>query len=304
MRGEGGTPYDRTFVLECVPNFSEGRDASKVRAIVAAIEGSRGATVLGWESDADHNRSVITFAGPAEAVVEGAVRGAGEAAKLIDLTLHQGEHPRVGATDVIPFVPLQGSTLEDAVAAAHRAGQAIWEQHGIPVYFYEAAALSPGRRRLEKVRRREFDGQPPDIGNLSAHPTAGAAVVGARNFLIAYNVRLDTPDVDVARAIARKIRESSGGFAHVKAIGLYLASQDCAQVSMNLTRFAETPLEEIYRAIESEALRMGTTIRASELIGFVPLRAYQLFPAFFERAENFSEARIIEVRMAQLLNSK
>jgi glutamate formiminotransferase len=291
-------------VLECVPNFSEGRDASKVRAIVAAIEGSQGATVLGWESDTDHNRSVITFAGPAEAVVEGAVRGAGEAAKLIDLTLHQGEHPRVGATDVIPFVPLQGSTLEDAVAAAHRAGQAIWEQHGIPVYFYEAAALAPGRRRLEKVRRREFDGQPPDIGNLASHPTAGAAVVGARHFLIAYNVRLDTPDVQVARAIARKIRESSGGFTHVKAIGLYLVSQDCAQVSMNLTNFAGTPLEEIYRAIESEALRMGTTIRAGELIGFVPLRAYQLFPAFFERAENFSEARIIEVRMAQLLNSK
>jgi glutamate formiminotransferase len=288
-------------VIECVPNFSEGRDQAVVRSIADAISQTPGVLLLGWESDTDHNRSVMTFAGSPDAVVEAAVRGAGKAAELIDLSAHQGVHPRVGAADVIPFVPLDGSSMDDAVAAAHRAGEEIWRRHGVPVYFYEHAAQIAGRRRLEKVRRREFDGAPPDIGTIAAHPTAGASVVGARGLLIAYNVDLATRDAAIAQTIAKKIRESSGGFPHVKAMGIYLASRDCAQVSMNLTKFAETPLDRVYDAISSAAREHGTEAVCGEIIGFIPRRAYEMAPEFFRRAGNFEESRILETRIAQLL---
>jgi glutamate formiminotransferase len=259
---------------------------------------------LGWESDADHNRSVVTFAGPLDTVVEGAVRGAGKAAELIDLTRHQGEHPRVGAADVIPFIPLDGNVMEDCVEAAHHAGAEIWKRFGVPAYFYEAAALTPERKRLEKVRRRGFDGLPPDVGSVKEHPTAGGSMIGARPILIAYNVLLETPDVEIARAVARKIRESSGGFPHVKAIGLYLAAQERAQVSMNLTRYADTPLDDVFAAIGAAAAELGTLVGAGELIGFIPRRAFEMWPSFFQRAANFEPSRIIENRIDQLLNSK
>lgn len=294
-------------MLECVPNFSEGRDPEIVRAIADAIAQTPEVLLLGWESDSDHNRSVMTFAGPPNAVVEAAVRGAGKAAELINLSAHQGVHPRVGAADVIPFVPLdastmiEGSTMEDAVKAAHQAGEEIWRRYGVPVYFYEHAARSVGRKRLEKVRRKEFDGAPPDIGNLAQHPKAGASMVGARGFLIAYNVQLATRDSGVAQEIARKIRESSGGFPHVKAMGLYLASRDCAQVSMNLTNFEQTPLDRVYETIAAEAGKHGTEAIAGEIIGFIPRRAYEMAPEFFHRAENFSESRILEARIGELL---
>jgi len=288
-------------MLECVPNFSEGRDAGIVKAIVDAIVQTPGALMLGWESDTDHNRSVITFAGTPDAVVEAAVRGVGKAAELIDLSAHQGVHPRVGAADVIPFVPLDGSTMDQAVAAAHRAGEEIWRRYRVPVYFYDHAARNPGRRRLEKVRRREFDGSPPDIGSVASHPTAGASVVGARGLLIAYNVQLATRDAAIAQAIARKIRASSGGFPYVKAMGIYLASRDCAQVSMNLTNFAETPLNRLYDTIAAAARELGTEAIAGEIIGFIPRRAYEMAPEFFRHAENFSESRILETRIEQLV---
>jgi glutamate formiminotransferase len=267
-----------------------------VRAIVEAIESAPGVLLLGWESDVDHNRSVVTFAGEPDAVMEGAIRGAGKAAELIDLSRHEGVHPRVGAADVIPFVPLDGSTLEDCVAIAHRAGEQIWRRFGVPVYFYEAAARMPERRRLEKVRRRGFDGRPPDTGDVAAHPTAGASVVGARGFLIAFNINLDTPDVMVAQAIARKIRESSGGFRYVKAMGVYLATRSVAQVSMNFTNFAEIPLERVYQAIREEA-----AVGSMQLVGFVPRRAFEMAPEFFRRVENFDESRILETRIEQML---
>ena len=281
-------------MLECVPNFSEGRDPAVVRAIVEAIQSEPGVRVLGWESDEDHHRSVITFAGHNDAVMEAAVRGAGKAAERIDLRKHEGVHPRVGAADVIPFIPLGGSTMDDAIAAAHRAGEEIWERFGVPVYFYGAAARRPNRQRLELVRRNGFDGAPQDIGDIPAHPTAGAAVVGARGFLIAYNVLLDTPDTAIAQAIAKKIRESSGGFKFVKSIGLLLKSHNRAQVSMNLTNFAATPLEEVFHTIEQEAARAGTRVHSCELIGFIPQAAFDAAPAFFRRAENFIPSRIIE----------
>ena len=191
--------------------------------------------------------------------------------------------------------------MDQAVAAAHRAGEEIWHRYGVPVYFYEHAARSSERKRLERVRRKEFDGDPPDVGNLAAHPTAGASVVGARELLIAYNVQLTTRDVAVAQAIAKKIRASSGGFPHVKAMGIYLASRDCAQVSMNLVDFADTPLDRVYEAIAAAAREHGTEAVAGEIIGFIPRRAYEMAPEFFRRAENFSESRILETRIAELL---
>jgi glutamate formiminotransferase len=288
-------------VIECVPNFSEGRDEDVVRSIVEAIGSAPGVLVLGWEMDRDHNRSVVTFAGAPEAVVEGAIRGAGRAAELIDVSRHEGVHPRVGAADVIPFVPLDGGTIQQCIEAAHLAGREIWSRFHVPVYFYESAAKVAGRKRLERVRRPGFDGLPPDIGDIAAHPTAGAAVIGARGFLIAFNINLATSDVETAKAIAKKIRESSGGFQFVKAIGLPLASRGCSQVSMNFVNFADTPFDEVWDAVVREAARLGTIVASSQLIGFVPRRAFEQAPEFFRRAENFNESTIIETRMAQLL---
>jgi glutamate formiminotransferase len=288
-------------VIECVPNFSEGRDECVVGSIVEAIGSAKGVLVLGWEMDRDHNRSVVTFAGPPDAVVEGAIRGAGRAAELIDIGRHEGVHPRVGSADVIPFVPLEGATIEQCVNAAHVAGREIWKRFQVPVYFYESAAKITGRKRLERVRRPGFDGLPPDVGDSALHPTAGAAVVGARGFLIAFNINLTTRDVAIARAVAKKIRESSGGFAFVKAIGLPLPSRDCAQVSMNFVNFAETPLDQVWDAVVQEVAILGAKVASSQLIGFVPRRAFEQAPDFFRRAENFDESRILETRIAQLV---
>jgi glutamate formiminotransferase len=291
-------------MIECVPNFSEGQDPAVLRALLDAIAGVPGAVVLGWEANADHHRSVVTLAGPAEAVMEAAIRVVGTAVELIDLTKHRGAHPRVGAADVVPFVPLEGATLSECVDIAYRAGAEMWRRFRVPVYFYEAAALRVERQRLEKVRRPGFDGLPPDIGDQPEHPTAGAVMVGARPFLVAYNIDLETADVSVANAIARKIRGSSGGFPFVKAMGLYLPSARRAQVSMNLTNYAEIPLERLYEAVRQEAGRLDTAIAGSELIGFVPKQAYETAPLFFRRARGFDESRIVETRMAQLLESK
>jgi len=291
-------------MIECVPNFSEGREPATIAAISAVIKDVSGVALLGYESDADHHRSVITFAGEAEGVLEAAVRAVGKAAELIDLRRHVGVHPRVGAADVVPFVPLEGSTLEDCVAIAHRAGAEIWRRFGVPAYFYEAAAMDPGRRRLEKTRRTGFDGRPPDVGDIAEHESAGAAMVGARQFLIAYNINLVTPDAAIAKQIAFRVRESSGGFRFVKAMGLHLASLGRAQVSMNLTNFAGIALDDLYAAVEAEAARLGTAIAESELIGFIPRAAYERSPAFFDRIRGFNQERIIENRIAQLLQSK
>jgi glutamate formiminotransferase len=287
-------------MLECVPNFSEGRDAKTVDAIVNAIAAVPGVAVLGHEMDADHNRSVVTFAGKNDAVIEGAVRGVVKAAELINLTAHAGVHPRVGAADVVPFIPLGTSTMPNAVAAAYTAGDEIWRRAGVPVYFYGAAARRESRRRLEKVRRQGFDGAGPDVGSIPAHPMAGASVVGARGFLLAYNFDLATPDVAIAQAIARSIRESSGGIPNVKAIGLFLSSRGRAQVSMNLIDYAHTDLNDLARRIDEAAAKLGTSVADGEVIGFVPQAAYDQAPAFFARASNFHPLRILETRLEAL----
>jgi glutamate formiminotransferase / formiminotetrahydrofolate cyclodeaminase len=298
-------------LVECVPNFSEGRDAAKLQAIVAAIREVPGVFVLKHESDTDHNRSVVTLAGEPDAVVEAAVRAVGKAAELIDLTTQTGAHPRIGATDVVPFVPIEGLTLLDCVALAKRAGREIWERFHIPVYLYEAAAQRPERTNLENIRRGQFEGlreqvltnadRAPDIGGPGLHPTAGATVVGARKFLIAYNINLNTPDVEIAKKIAKTIRFSSGGLPYVKAMGVDLRARNLAQVSMNLTDFEQTPMYRVFEAVKEEAMRHGTSIAGSEIIGLVPKRALEMTAEAYLQVENFSPAQVLENRLEESL---
>ena len=297
-------------LIECVPNFSEGRDLAKVDAIVAAMSGVPGAWVLDRTSDADHNRSVITLAGEPEAVAEAAIRGVGKTAELIDLTKQSGAHPRIGATDVLPFIPLEGVTMEECVALARRAAREIWERFQIPVYFYEVAATRPERVNLEDVRRGQFEGlredalrdpdRSPDIGEPRLHPTAGATAVGVRKLLIAYNVHLNTSDVTIAKSIAKAIRFSSGGLRHVKAIGVNLRSRGIAQVSINLTDFEQTPLHRVFEMVKREAERHGCRVIGSEIIGLLPQKAIDLSAEYYLQLENFSPARILENRLADM----
>ncbi len=298
-------------IVECVPNFSEGRDAARVEAIVASMREVAGVWVLDREMDADHNRSVVTLAGEPEAVAEAVLRAVGRAAELIDLRQHQGAHPRVGATDVVPFVPVQGITLEECVALAHRVGRKIWERYRIPVYFYEAAALRADRVNLEDVRRGQFEGlreevlrnfeRVPDVGGPALHPSAGATIVGARKFLIAYNVNLGTGDLTVAQKIARAVRFSSGGLRFVKAMGVELKSRGIVQVSMNLTDFEQTPIYRAFELVRREAERYGVAVVGSEIVGLVPGRALEMAADFYLRLENFQPEQIFERRLAAAL---
>src|SRR5438477_8262326 len=239
-------------LIECVPNFSEGRDAAKIDAIVQAVLSVPEVVLLDRESDADHHRSVLTFAGPPGPVSSAAFRAVESAVALIDLTRHQGAHPRIGAADVVPFIPIEGVSLEECIQLAERLGLEIWDKLRVPVYLYEAAAKRPERVNLENIRRGQFEAlvkemgadpaRAPDCGDPVCHPTAGATVVGARKFLIAYNINLGTADVGVAKRIAKTIRYSSGGFRYVKSMGVTLASRNLAQVSINLTDFEQTPM--------------------------------------------------------------
>jgi len=274
-------------IVECVPNFSEGRDAVKVDAIIRALTSGPEVYLLDKEMDADHNRSVITLVGSREQIGEAALRGIGKAAELIDLNHHQGAHPRLGATDVVPFVPVAGVTLEDCVRIAEFVAEEAWKRFQIPTYLYEAAARSPERKNLENIRRGQFEGvreevktnpdRAPDFGppfpESRLHPTAGATVVGARKFLIAYNINLITADVAIAKAIAKKIRASSGGFPCVKAMGVDLKARHLAQVSMNLTDFETTSIGTVFDAVVREAAAHGVGVVGSEIVGLVPRRA-------------------------------
>src|SRR5271154_5792517 len=282
-------------LIECVPNFSEGRDAAKVDGLVAAMSAVPGVAVLDREMDADHNRCVITLAGEPDAVAEAALRGVGKALELIDLTKHSGAHPRMGATDVVPFIPVDGVTIEDCVALARRTGREIWERYHVPVYFYEAAALRPQCANLENIRKGQFEGlreeaprnpdRAPDVGGPALHPTAGAVVVGARKFLIAYN-------------IAKAIRFSSGGLRYAKAMGVDLRARHLAQVSINMTDFEQTPLHRVFEMVEREAKRYGVMIVGSEIVGLVPQKALDMSADFYLQLENFSAAQVLENRLA------
>jgi len=298
-------------LVECVPNFSEGRDPAKIHAILAAIREVPGVFILAHESDTDHNRSVVTLAGAPEPVAEAAVRAVGKAAEIIDLTRQTGAHPRIGATDVVPFIPVHGVTIDDCVALAGKAAQEIWQRYRIPVYLYEAAARRPERTNLEKIRKGQFEGlrdevltnpdRAPDIGEPRLHPTAGATVVGARKFLIAYNINLDTPDVEIAKKIAKTIRFSSGGMPCVKAMGVDLRARNLAQVSMNLTDFEQTPVHVVFEAVKREAARYGAGIVGSEIVGLIPRRAIEMTADAYLKVENFSPAQVFENRLEEAL---
>ncbi len=299
-------------LIECVPNFSEGRDPGKVDAIIAAMSGVSGVYILDREMDADHNRCVITLAGEPDAVAEAALRGVGKAMELIDLTKHTGAHPRVGATDVLPFIPIEGLAIEDCVALAHRVGHEIWARYRIPVFFYEAAARRPDRVNLENIRRGQFEGlreemkhnheRQPDVGEPKLHPTAGVTVVGARKFLIAYNVNLNTSDVGIANKIAKAIRFSSGGLRHVKSMGVDLKARKLAQVSINLTDFEQTPMHRVYEMVKREAERYGVVPVGSEIVGLIPKKAIETAADFFLQLENFSPAQVFENKLAAALS--
>jgi glutamate formiminotransferase len=295
-------------VIECVPNFSEGRKLVVIDEIERAIAAVPQTVLLDRTSDQDHNRSVITFAGTDHAVLEAAVEAAALSARLIDLNQHRGVHPRLGAMDVLPFVPLSGATMEDCIQLAHRAGRRIWQETGIPVYFYQAAALRPDRVKLEDVRRGQFEAireqvavdpaKRPDIGGPALHPTAGAVVVGARKFLIAYNINLRSDDLRLAQSIARRIRSSGGGLPEVKALGLPLVSRGLVQVSMNLTDFEVTAPSAVYAEVERMCAASGIEIEESELIGLIPAKAIDLPTAARLKIKHFDPGLVIETRIA------
>jgi len=296
-------------LVECVPNFSLGSDRRRVESIVAAMR-LDGVHLLDLSMDADQNRSIVTIAGEPAAVVEAAVRGAGKAAELIDLTRQTGVHPRIGAADVIPFVPISGITLDKCVLLARQAGLEIWRRFSVPVYFYEAAAARPDRANLENVRQGQFEGlrdsarkessRRPDVGGPDLHPTAGACAVGARKFLVAYNIYLDSADVAVARAIAREVRAASLGLKGVKALGL--AAHGRAQLSLNIGDFQATPVSEVYKAVSNLAARHKAAPVEGEVIGLIPEAACERESEWMRQLIGFDPtAKILENRLASPL---
>ncbi len=297
-----------TRLLECVPNISDGRDAATIDAVAKAFA-SRGAALLDVESDRDHNRTVITIAGSHAQVVDGAVAGAREALKRIDLTKHQGAHPRMGATDVVPFIPLEGATMADAVAAANEAAERLARELGIPTYLYGDAARLEARRDLAKVREGQFEGirdaigtdpaRAPDFGPKAVHPTGGATAVGARFFLIAFNVDLETRDLALAKRIAKEIRERDGGLKGVKALGFDLPEKGWVQVSMNLVDYRATSPMAAYDAVKSRADAAGVKIAGSELVGLIPAAACPKDFAARVRLLSFDPDQVIETRIAK-----
>lgn len=295
-------------LVECVPNFSEGRKPETVQRIAEAIAAVETACVLDTHIDPDHNRSVITFVASPENVAEAAVRAVRRASELIDMRTHEGEHPRLGATDVLPFVPVHGVTIDDCVRLAHEAGERIASELSIPVYYYEKAALRPDRVHLEDVRRGALEllreqittnpERAPDAGAPVVHETAGAIAVGARPFLIAFNVVLRSDDIAVARQIAKAIRARNGGLPFVKALGFRLSTRSCVQVSMNLVNYEVTGMEVAYNAVRREAERLGVGIDSTEIVGLVPRDALHREAEYFRKLENFSEAKILENQIA------
>lgn len=294
-------------IVECVPNFSEGKDARNVESIADAIGSVSNVTVLDITLDPDHNRSVITFAGPPQNVADAAVQAVARAVALIDLTKQAGVHPRIGAADVVPFVPVQSITLDECAALATATGERIWRDLRVPVYLYEAAARRPDRRNLENVRRGGFEklrdlvktdpDRRPDFGDAGLHPTAGATVVGARKFLIAFNINLNTPDVAIAQEIAGKIRSSSGGLPFLKAMGVRLDSRNLAQVSMNLTDFEQTPVDMVFALVRDLGEQRGVSVAGCEIIGLIPRKALARSEEWLPTVENFHRGLILEDRL-------
>jgi glutamate formiminotransferase len=292
-------------LVECVPNFSEGRRPAVIAAIADEVLHVAGVRLLDVQSDEAHNRCVLTFIGPPEAVKTAALAAARQAVALIDMNTHRGVHPRIGAVDVIPFVPIAGVTMEDCVSLARRLGTELWTELRVPVFFYGAAATTPARIRLPDIRKGDYEGLAakfadrtwaPDIGDAVPHPTAGATVVGARGPLIAYNVNLTTDDVEVARKVARVVRESSGGLDQIQAIGVR-NTRGRAQVSMNLLDFRKMPVHRVFEAVQREARQHGVEIADSELVGLIPLDAVVDVVRSALQLREFDRDQILEARL-------
>jgi glutamate formiminotransferase len=295
-------------IIECIPNISEGRHPDVVAAIAAAVGRTPGVRVLDVSSDAAHHRSVLTMAGNAAGLKAAILTLFEETLAVVDLTAHEGEHPRLGAVDVVPFVPIDGVTMQDCVALARETGKAVAERFGVPVYLYEEAASDPARRNLEDIRRGEFEGLAakmttagwaPDFGPATPHPRAGATVIGARMPLIAYNINLTTDRLDVARKIAAAVRHSSGGLRYVKAMGVMLGDRGVAQVSMNLTNFEKTPVPRVFELVKREAARYGVAILESEIVGLVPQAALLAAAEYYLQIEGFTASQVLENRLRE-----
>jgi glutamate formiminotransferase / 5-formyltetrahydrofolate cyclo-ligase len=293
-------------IIECIPNISEGQQLDVVAAIADGLQAIPGVRVLDVQSDAAHHRSVLTFAGDAQAVKQAVLELYGRAISAIDLRVHKGEHPRLGAVDVCPFVPIEGVTMADCVALAKEVGAEVAARFNLPVYLYEEAAVTPARRNLEDIRRGEFEGLPakmqqpewsPDFGPKAPHTSAGATVIGARMPLIAYNINLATDRLDVAKKIASAIRMSSGGFRYVKALGLALGERGVVQVSMNLTNYEKTPIFRVFEVVKREAARYGVNVLESEIVGLVPSAALTQAAAFYLQLEGFSSDQVLENKL-------
>ena len=290
-------------IIECVPNISEGRNPEIVNSVVDSIKSVRGVTFLNQSSDYDHNRSVLTFVGDEESLSEAVIRLYEKAVELIDMTRHKGEHPRLGAVDVVPFVPIKDVTMDDCIKLSRKVGQTINEKFNIPVFLYENAASAPHRKKLADIRKGEFEGLNekmknslwlPDFGAPSLHPTAGATVTGARQILIAYNINLNTSDLNIAKKIAKSVRGSSGGLVNVQAMGVMLAERNIAQVSMNLLDYEKTPIYRVFELVRAEAQRFGVGIAGSEIIGLLPQKALFETASYYLGIENWDSNLVIE----------
>ncbi len=296
-------------LVECVPNFSEGRRPEVLDQIVGAMTAIEGVRLLDKEMDADHNRAVVTIIGDPDVVLEGVFRGIEKARDLIDLTKHEGEHPRMGATDVCPFVPVSEVTMDECVELAKKLGERVGSELDIPVFLYEEAATRPTRQNLAKVRKGQFEGlrdeigtnpaKEPDFGPNKIHPTAGAIAIGARQFLVAFNINLGTDDISIAKRIAKSIRHAGGGLRYVKAMGFEIKDRGIVQVSMNMVHYKGTPLFRVFELVKSEAERYGVPVIGSEIVGLVPLDALVDCADFFLRLENFDRDLILENRLSE-----
>ena len=291
-------------IVECIPNISEGRNMEVVEAVLNEVRSTPGVTLLDHSSDPNHNRTVITFLGSPEGVAEAAVKLAKKAVELIDLTKHVGEHPRMGAVDVCPFVPVKEITTEECVELSKQVGKRIWEEAGMPVFLYEDSASAPHRVNLAAIRKGQFEGMAekvkdpqwePDFGGATIHPTAGTVAVGCRMPLVAYNINLNTPDITIANAIARIIRQSSGGLSCVKALGVMLEDRNIAQVSINMTNLHKTPLYRVVELVKAEARRWGVSVIGTEVVGLTPMHALIDAAEYYLQIENFDgEKQVLE----------
>jgi glutamate formiminotransferase len=295
-------------IIECIPNVSEGRRADVIERIAGAVRGIAGVRLLDYSSDASHNRSVFTLTGDAEPLRLAVLALFEQATAAIDLRTHRGEHPRLGAVDVVPFVPIEGVTMDACVALAKIVGAEVAERFGVPVYLYEEASANPLRKNLEDIRRGEYEGLAakmasplwaPDFGAAAPHPSAGASVIGARMPLIAYNINLNTDRVDVAKKIAAAIRHSGGGLRYVKAMGVKVDDRNLAQVSMNLTNYEKTPIFRVFELVKREAERYGVSILESEIVGLVPSAALMSAAEFYLQLERFSDGQILETKLRE-----